>query len=374
MDAGLITQHNLRNFGSDLQAFSLYARLNELGAKTSVINYWLPGLRRIYNSKYDWKVDGISKLPRRILGNLARFANARNIEKSRERFAQFRSGWRFTREYVGEDAINRDPPVFDAYVAGSDAIWHPKYIVPARGLGFAKGLGKRTIAYAPSVGTSQISADEAENMRRIISGIDFLSCREKSGAEKLSEILGEPVEAVLDPIFLHSPEWWKNQIAEEPVLKGDYIFSYLVLPDRKLARQTLRAVKRRYGLPAASIALGIADNYGLGVDKTVFDAGPREFLNLLVNAKAVVASSFHGVAFGLHFRKDVYAIKSNPFDTRIDDVFERFGLPPERIISASNPPPASGDMDYSRADARFAEELAKSQNYLKGAIGAELQK
>ena len=144
-------------------------------------------------------------------------------------------------------------------------------------------------------------------------------------------------------------------MAEEPVLKGDYIFSYLVLPDRKLARQTLRAVKRRYGLPAASIALGIADNYGLGVDKTVFDAGPREFLNLLVNAKAVVASSFHGVAFGLHFRKDVY-------------------LPPERIISASNPPPASGDMDYSRADARFAEELAKSQNYLKGAIGAELQK
>ena len=133
-------------------------------------------------------------------------------------------------------------------------------------------------------------------------------------------------------------------------------------------------MKRRYGLPAASIALGIADNYGLGVDKTVFDAGPREFLNLLVNAKAVVASSFHGVAFGLHFRKDVYAIKSNPFDTRIDDVFERFGLPPERIISASNPPPPSGDMDYSRADARFAEELAKSQNYLKGAIGAELQK
>lgn len=31
-------------------------------------------------------------------------------------------------------------------------------------------------------------------------------------------------------------------------------------------------------------------------------------------------------------------------------------------------------MDYSRADAKFAEELAKSQNYLKGAIGAELQK
>ena len=168
MDAGLITQHNLRNFGSDLQAFSLYACLNELGAKTSVINYWLPELRHIYNSKYDWKVDGLSKLPRRILGNLARLANARNIEKSRERFAQFRNGWRFTREYVGEDAINRDPPVFDAYVAGSDAIWHPKYIVPARGLGFAKGLGKRTIAYAPSVGTSQISADEAENMRRMI--------------------------------------------------------------------------------------------------------------------------------------------------------------------------------------------------------------
>lgn len=236
MDVGLITQHNLRNFGSDLQAFSLYARLNELGAKTSVINYWLPGLRRIYNSKYDWKVDGLSKLPRRILGNLARFANARNIEKSRERFAQFRSGWRLTREYVGEDAINRDPPVFDAYVAGSDAIWHPRYIVPARGLCFAKGLGKRTVAYAPSVGTSQISADEAENMRRIISGINFLSCREKSGAERLSEILQEPVEAVLDPIFLHSPEWWKSQMDAEPILKGDYIFAYLVLPDRKLAR------------------------------------------------------------------------------------------------------------------------------------------
>ena len=452
MDVGLITQHNLRNFGSDLQAFSLYARLNELGAKTSVINYWLPGLRRIYNSKYDWKVDGLSKLPRRILGNLARFANARNIEKSRERFAQFRSGWRLTREYVGEDAINRDPPVFDAYVAGSDAIWHPRYIVPARGLCFAKGLGKRTVAYAPSVGTSQISADEAENMRRIISGIDFLSCREKSGAERLSEILQDPVEAVLDPIFLHSPEWWKNQMDAESILKGDYIFAYLVLPDRKLARQTLRAVKKRYGLPAASIALGIADNYGLGVDKTVFDAGPREFLNLLVNAKVVVASSFHGAAFGLHFRKDVYAIKSNPFDTRIDDIFERFGLqpasialgiadnyglgvdktvfdagpreflnllvnakvvvassfhgaafglhfrkdvyaiksnpfdtriddiferfglPPDRIISASNPSPASGDLDYSRADAKFAEELAKSQNYLKCALGAEPQK
>ena len=139
MDAGLITQHNLRNFGSDLQAFSLYACLNELGAKTSVINYWLPELRHIYNSKYDWKVDGLSKLPRRILGNLARFANARNIEKSRERFAQFRNGWRFTREYVGEDAINRDPPVFDAYVAGSDAICTPSTSSPPAGWASQRG-------------------------------------------------------------------------------------------------------------------------------------------------------------------------------------------------------------------------------------------
>lgn len=369
MDVGLITQHNLRNFGSDLQAHSLYSYLNELGLQTYIINYWLEGLRHIYFSKYDWKVDSPLKFPRRILGNFARMLNSKNIDKSRKRFAQFRSSWKLTREYVGEGSIDSDPPIFDAYVAGSDAIWHPKYIVPARGLHFAKNLGKRTVSYAPSIGTSQISKAEAENMKRIISGIDFISCREKSGAERLSEILGRPVEAVLDPIFLHGIEWWKSLVPPSPAVKGDYIFTYLVLPDRKLARQTVKMLKKLYGLPVVSIALGIADNYGLGVDKTIFDAGPLEFLNLLINAKVVAASSFHGAAFGIHFRKDTYAIKSNPNDTRLDDLFKRFGLSSERIISAENPP-AQSRIDYSLKDKLFEVELANSKKYLNNALKA----
>ena len=369
MDVGLITQHNLRNFGSDLQAHSLYSYLNEIGMRTQIINYWLEGLHHMYFSKYDWKVDSPLKIPRRFVGNLARLLNAQNIEKSRNRFAQFRSGWALTSEYVGEKSIEQMPPIFDAYVAGSDAIWHPKYIVPARGLHFARTLGKKTISYAPSIGTSQISKEDAQNIKYIISDIDFISCREKSGAQKLSEILGRPIETVLDPIFLHSTAWWKSLVSPTPIEKGDYIFTYFVLPDRKLVKETIKMLKKHYGLPIVSIALGIADNYGLGVDKTVFDAGPLEFLNLLINAKVVVASSFHGAAFGIHFRKDTYAIKSNPNDTRIDDLFERFGISSERIISPHTPPKPSV-IDYSLSDKLFADELTKSKQYLNDALKA----
>lgn len=364
---GLITQSNLINFGSDLQAYSLFKYLQELGFDVEIIDYWIKDLLDIYNRKYV-PVKLEAKAPLRIARNIVTFFNSKNYDKMKNAFADFRKDWIFSRQrYVGEEEIEKNPPKYDFYVTGSDCIWHPEYLVPARALHFAKNINSPKISYAPSVSFSgEISREKKEYMKGLLSNIDFLSCREKAGSEFLQNLLKRDVQTVLDPVFLHDKNWWADIAGEEPIIEGDYIFSYVIHPDKNI-KNIIRRLRKIFNLPVVLAVFDLKTAFLLPHDKVVKSIGPKEFLNLVYHCKRSVVSSFHGAAFSAIFKKDCYFIRHSPTDTRTPDLHSRLGIKNKIIydIGGIN----TEETDYSQTDALLARELASSEKYLKNALG-----
>ena len=344
---GLITQSNLINFGSDLQAYSLFKYLQELGFDVEIIDYWIKDLLDIYNRKYV-PVKFEAKAPLRIARNIVTFFNSKNYDKMKNAFADFRKDWIFSRQrYVGEEAIEQNPPKYDFYVA--------------------ENINSPKISYAPSVSFSgEISREKKEYMKGLLSNIDFLSCREKAGAEFLQNLLKRDVQTVLDPVFLHDKNWWADIAGEEPIIKGDYIFSYVIHPDKNI-KNIIRHLRKIFNLPVVLVVFDLKTAFLLPHDKVVKSIGPKEFLNLIRHAKRSVVSSFHGAAFSAIFKKDCYFIRHSPTDTRTPDLHSRLGIKNKIIydIDGIN----MEETDYSQTDALLARELASSEKYLKNALG-----
>lgn len=367
MNLGLMTQHCLRNFGSMLQADSLYRYLSESGQSVEIINYWPDGLYDFYHKMYPFYGCGLKNIPRRLLRHAMTLCNSPDVRKSIGNFMEFGAGWKFSKNlYMGDDALEKKPPVYDAYVAGSDAIWHPDFLTPARALRFAQKMGRPTIAYAPSIGVDDISSREARGrMKSLLSGIGYISCRERVGAEFLSGLLSRRVETVLDPVFLHSPEWWMRYVGARPMLDEKYVFAYVVHPNPNI-RNLLRKIRAYYGMPVALLVSDLKSVYCLKHDMSFVDAGPKEFLNLLYYSNISVVSSFHGVAFSILFKKNFYHISFRGNDPRASDLCERLGVK-GRLLGdeggLSHVP-----ADFSETDALLHRELGVSKGYLDGAL------
>ena len=96
--------------------------------------------------------------------------------------------------------------------------------------------------------------------------------------------------------------------------------------------------------------------------RSVHDAGPLEFMDLIRNARFVCTSSFHTMAFAIHFHKDFYVVRhSNGRNTRMQSLLEQLGLG-ERLVDRV--PESWEPIDYSAVDARRRILVEKSYDYL----------
>ena len=103
-----------------------------------------------------------------------------------------------------------------------------------------------------------------------------------------------------------------------------------------------------------------------------FDAGPLEFLNLILNAKLVLSSSFHGTVFSILFNKPFYAI-NGANDFRISTLLEKMNLK-NRTIEIDNIKEKCRkiyDIEFKNANALLNAEREKSEIYLKKALEIE---
>lgn len=101
----------------------------------------------------------------------------------------------YNRKTVNKSEIYK----YYAFVCGSDQIWNPNWSTNCDKdfLTFAP-IGKR-ISYAASFGVEKIRSEKVQEYKKYISEIDYLSVRENSGAQLVSELTGKRAEIVLDP-------------------------------------------------------------------------------------------------------------------------------------------------------------------------------
>ena len=370
---GIITYHHYYNYGTVLQAYALQKAIDRIGGyKAEIIDYraaeekklskWqllLLRIRRLPVYFFEWERVKKTKLYENVLS------------AKKPAFDSF-----FINELVQSEhtfysysELKNSNHEYDILVTGSDQTWSPKIgFYPAFFLEFGSHKALR-IAYAPSIGVSKLSDEEAKYLNVHLLPFAAISCREKIGTDVLNSVIKrEEIQNVLDPTFLLTPNDW-NTIATKLSINGDYILCYFI-GHKTYYREIAQQLSKDLNLPLYFIPVSWQD-MGRGYN-LLPDAGPKEFLGLIRDARLVLTDSFHGTAFSINYRKSFYTFtkveggKSSLDNPRLYDILSKLHLE-DRLYDTAGVISFT-DVDYSEAEKILEEERKHSFDFLKDAL------
>ena len=300
MKIGIITIHCSPSYGGSLQAFALYKYIELHGHDAEIIDLLRPTHREYRHSIRHFRLR--EKLLAKI-GSVFQGILHTNIKMSKgnrynEKFEEFNKMIKLGKTYQSVDELYRHPPRYDVYLTGSDQVWNPiqPYITEPYFLTFVSKNDGRKIAYAASVGLSELSQKEKKLYKKWIEDYDYVAVREQSLKTYLETFVDKPISRVADPTFLLDRIFWKK-IALYPNEKEPYILLFELRHNRDLIL-FCRRLSEQSGFKL--IVLGQCENVSnqAGYD-VVNTAGPKEFLGFIGNAEMVITDSFHGTVFSI---------------------------------------------------------------------------
>ena len=342
----ILSFRNPFNYGAELQVFSLGKKLRMLGYNVEVLDLARPTvdtdarpskrLKVSYNDTFKARVRAkLGFWKRRLLWMLHYKRSKLKIRHSNEFHARYNclTKHRF-RNFDELYAVNFD---YTHYIVGSDQVWNFEYpfSLDPYFLSFVKS-GKK-IAYAASIGHAKLPDSQKEYYRQHLQSFDAISMRELQGSAIVSELLGRPVETMLDPTMLIAPEEWL-QIFNIENKTNDAIVMYM-RSYRPYAIQLAKEMARRYGIKkivyiTTEVTYAFKDP---AVDYR-FDVSAPEFVSLFANASFVITDSFHGTAFAVNFGRHFFTVVNDRMKTssRFYSLLEQVGLL-DRICKENTP-------------------------------------
>lgn len=302
---GLITYYG-NNYGGCLQAYAIQQTIKKLGYNPQILQVYTP----LTGTKFNKWVAIL-----RVLKNPIAFLRRRKYIKEDSRNEVFRSKAfdRYRSTYLTFDesfilsqnnmsgAVN-----YDTFVCGSDQIWNPILygVHPIWTMKFAP-KGSKKIAYAPSLGISDIPEQYIATFKENLKDYAYISCREQEGANSLSKILGRNIDVVLDPTLLLSPDQW-HEFAIPVSVNKPYIFCYLFGSYPYIA-EVKKRVKDYYGINMVCLPYNLRELKS--DDLKLYDITPNQFVWLIENAKFVVTDSFHATVFSIKMNTPFVSLK-----------------------------------------------------------------
>jgi hypothetical protein len=366
---GVITYHQSINYGANLQAYALQEVLKGMGYVPEIIDYNNPHMRWASLSRLRW-------LRHIAWRNIARLLAGTERQERTKRFRQ-RCMRMSTRQYSDLEALHSDPPSYDAYVTGSDQVWNP-FIQgndPSYFLTFAP-VGRRRISYAASFGLSRIPDQFITRYGEWLNQIHYLSTREAEGKRIIKQLTGREAEVTLDPTLLLDERHWR-EIAVPYDTDEPYILCYH-MPGDKVVDRSINEIARHVStlMGWGIVSIGQREYMGLVPwRRSVFNAGPAEFLGLVQNASFIVTNSFHGTAFAVNYKKP-FAIPVNltipperTRNSRIASLLRMLELE-DRLVPAGERMQEGyvPDIDYRRAGMMLQEQRQKSIDFLRDSL------
>lgn len=348
---GIVTFHGANNYGAVLQNFALQKCIENLGYNVETVDY----INRNLLENYRLFSPFISKHP--IILVKRKYWEARNFKKaikSRSAFDEFRRLHLKLSEKCRNIKEIRDLR-YDLLVTGSDQVWNVDIVgqenVPVYDLSFFDG---KKASYAASCG----SLSRLFDISKGICKLNRVTVRE---FELLEFLRGRGIDAglVCDPTLLLDSEQWK-QLLNLYSMKdtGRYVYLYYIdsgkIDAAKIANY-LATEMEGYVVHSKKMDRE-TEKYHFGICH--FEDGPVDFLNRILNAECVVASSFHGVVFSLLFHKDFYAILHDKTGDRVRGLLFKVGLE-ERIMENYEDfiarKDSIGPIDYNKIDSIIYE-------------------
>ena len=369
---GIITIQKCDNFGADLQAYALGAKLRALGYDAENIDYLFykhPRHLKCAGEKPVLPISLVNRVKERLypIMRAVRVFGERKPRGRGERFsAWFAKNVRVGKEYQSVQSLYDDPPRYDVYMVGSDQVWNPRMYsnIKPYFLDFAP-KGAKCVSYASSFGVSELSGGVFYHYKQWLKRFSAVGLREKKGADMVRAMaLGVEVKHVVDPTLLLTAAEW-NQVSIRPphVPQGEYVLLYdlLACPE------------------AVSLADRVAKERGCEVVRVGDGAyGPGEFLWLFAHAAAVVTNSFHGTVFSILNHKSFFAVipRTMTNASRIESLVDSLGLK-ERMHGAAELAShlsIGTEIDWSKVDQRLGKLKGDSVEFLKRAIDGPVLK
>ena len=324
MKIAILTRRAGFNMGSTLQAYAMFKMLNKQGHDVKILNY------DEYARFFMWRVKPfvfktLKRIPLipRISFIKKRFPLER-IFAQQAKFEQFEARYfpLTEKKYRNSQELKETLGSYDAYVCGSDQIWSPMMFDPTFFLDFAtEQPGIKTVAYAPSLGVTSVESLSKDAVA-LIKRIPDISCREKEGANVLSEIVGHPVPTVLDPtLMLNKEDWDAVKSRESLTNKKDYILTYFLHTRSykdNIPHHLIDTLKKQTGLDVVNLQMYNMEEI-IAADEQIYDAGPADFITLISGAKYVVTNSFHCCVFSSIFSKRFFVFEKYRKDSDVDN-------------------------------------------------------
>ena len=370
---GLITFHAAYNFGSSLQAYATQKTIKKLGYDNEIINYRLNNQIHYYGDLITLQF-GKKEFLRRLLclpEVRARKARAKRYEAFIKRYLKISKGEYHTFKELSEADLK-----YDILVAGSDQVWNehctaefktePPDSILAYFLDFDKDPKTKRISFSSSLGFMK-----EEEVRKYIPQLRrfrHLALREKDGAEMIGKILGVKTSNTVDPTMLLTRDEWINDFkVGTRGTKPHYVLMYSL---EKSPRKMIKIQKRVRDFAGGRKVICLSPFLSTHIKGIHMrnDAGPIEFLSLLIGADCMVTDSFHGTAFSVNLGIPFYTINTGR-DHRKQLLLNRVGLEDQLIASADSL--AGRDIpsfDFHPAWDKLKAIRDESVDYLKNAL------
>lgn len=362
MKCAIITCHDVYNSGASLQAYALSKYLNSVECDTEIIDYVPPYLFHLFDFlKVDspkWQKNWLTRWAYRIRFLPTHLSYVRKYfayKKFNREYLPLSSG-----KYTKLSEIKAEQ--YDVLFCGSDQIWnsanYPCGEDPAYYLSFSSN-SQRKVSYAASFGCRNVSPIGEENIRKYLPSFDAVSVREKSGVNIL-ENYGINAEHVVDPVLLLDALQWR-QIAVYPkeIRDQEYILVYGYDNSQEFSNLIAEATRKLNCRVITS------------KDPVFRDAGPREFLGLIDNARLVLTTSFHAVAFSIILHTNfVTAMTGNEeMFERIQNIEDMTGLQDRRNDQLCKKENWEREViDFDTVDSAIQPFIHKSKTFLEEAI------
>lgn len=357
-EVGIFTIY-ICNYGAVLQAYALKKCIENMfkDIKVSIVDFYSHKHYRIFS------VSAKNPIKKLIKYGLILTHYRALCRRNKREIVFIKEEFNLSKRFDNVDILLKEMPTYDYYLTGSDQVFNSnaKYS-PLFFQQFEIGSGIKA-AYAPSFGQSAFSDTDKSKIKELTKGFDYLSCRENDGAVMLSDIHEKDIPCVIDPTLLLTSDQW-SKMMKVPKTNEKYMLVYDL----------------NGGVPMLSVARKIAAEKGLkiycitrhpdncfiyrGIDKVIYDAGPREFVGYFSHASYVITDSFHGTAFSLIFHKNfntfIAVLKSSQ---RIKSLLETCGLL-NRIIGNGEPTDFADNCAELFNEQAFAEYRQSSFDYL----------
>lgn len=362
MRVGIVTFHCSYNFGSALQAWALYRKLESLGHEVEIVDYRGRDFRQ-------YKLIRVAR-PRTVMQNL--LSLRRNLARRRSFESFLSDNMDSTTRYAvrTEGRMSELCSMFDCFVCGSDQIWNLDCTGgPVRPYFLSFAEDRRRVAYAPSLAHVSFKPEnfterDKEFIGEQLDRFSAISVRETSTVGLFQPLTRNRIEVCLDPTLLLDGEDYRSIAADVPV-EEPFVFAYMLEENPAVMAQAERVAREADAMVAY---VSKSDRHLSVPSVNLYGIGPSEFLGLVSGAEAVVTNSFHATVFSLLLGTPFQTIATRDSGSRMRELLTSLGETSHLIEGMSDVMPSAADQAAlaPKLDVLRAHSLAFLKRALEG--------